>query len=98
MTFGVTRQQLCEFLVFEVVRLNNCTARPKHRINSKFAHLVNENDKVMTENFAESFVDHRNVGLASQRVSELAFHHRKRGFNVRAFTVVGAGPRVSFFH
>jgi hypothetical protein len=39
---------------------------------------VNEHDKVMTENFAKRFVDHRNVGLAPQAVSELAFHHGER--------------------
>jgi hypothetical protein len=33
---------------------------------------VNEYDKVMTENFAERFVDHRNVGLAPQTIAELA--------------------------
>ena len=46
--------------------------RPKYRINAKFAHFVTEHDKVMTENFAKRFVDHRNIGLASQAVSELA--------------------------
>src|SRR5579863_2295417 len=63
-------------------------AMPKHWVNSEFAHFVNEHDKVMTENFAERFIDHRNVGLASQAVAEFPFHHRKRGFNVAAFVVV----------
>lgn len=27
-------------------------------VNAEFAHFVNEYDKVMTENFAECFVDH----------------------------------------
>src|ERR1700734_3786615 len=63
-------------------------SRPKYGVNSEFAHFVNENDKVMTENFAERFVDHRNVGLRPKRVSELTFHHRKRGFNVAALVIV----------
>src|ERR1700730_7693416 len=45
---------------------------PKHRVNAEFAHLVDENDKVMTENFAERLVDHSNVGLAPQAVAKLA--------------------------
>ena len=39
------------------------------RINAKFAHFVDENDKVMTENLAERLVDHRHIGLAPQAVS-----------------------------
>jgi hypothetical protein len=42
----------------------------------------------MTENLTKSFIDHRNVGLASQSVAELAFHHRERGFDVRPFVVM----------
>src|ERR1700674_2567112 len=49
---------------------------------------MNEHDEIMTENFAERFVDHRNVGLAPQTITKFSLHHRKRGFNVRAFMVV----------
>jgi hypothetical protein len=51
-------------------------------------HFVNEHHKVMTKNLTMGFVDHRNIGLAPNRVSELALHHRKRGFNVAALVVV----------
>jgi hypothetical protein len=37
--------------------------RPKHWFNAKFAHLVDEHGQVMTEKFAERFVDHRHNGL-----------------------------------
>jgi hypothetical protein len=49
---------------------------------------VNEYDKVMTENFAKRFVDHRHVGLAPKTVAELAFHHRERGLHIAALVVV----------
>jgi hypothetical protein len=48
---------------------------------------VNEHHKVMTENLAERFVDHRHIGLAAKAVSELALHHRECGFNVAALVV-----------
>jgi hypothetical protein len=35
---------------------DGCLNRPKHRINSEFAHFVNKHDEVMTENFVERFV------------------------------------------
>jgi hypothetical protein len=38
---------------------------------------------IMTENFAERFVDHRNIGLTAKRVSEFPFHHGERRFNNR---------------
>src|ERR1700730_2872992 len=63
-------------------------SRPKHWFNTEFAHFVDEYDKVMTENFAQGFVVHRNVVLAPQAVSELAFHHGECGFNVTALVVV----------
>jgi hypothetical protein len=49
---------------------------------------VNENDKVMTENFAERFIDHRDVGLAPQAISEFALHHGERRFDVRTLVVM----------
>jgi hypothetical protein len=61
---------------------------PEKNILPDFAHFVDEYDKVMAENFAERLVDHRNIGLATQAVSELAFHHRKRGFDIGAFVIV----------
>jgi hypothetical protein len=45
---------------------------------------MNKHDKVMTENFAERFVDHRNVSLATQAVAKLALHHRECGLDVAA--------------
>jgi len=52
-------------------KLDNRTRRPKHGINSQFIHLVDEDYKVMTENLAERFVDHRHIGLAPQSVSRI---------------------------
>lgn len=42
----------------------------------------------MTENLTKSFIDHRNVSLASQTVSEFSLHHAKRGFDIRPLVVV----------
>jgi len=50
--------------------------------------FMDEYDKVMTQHFTESFVDHRNFGLAPETVSKLAFHHAESGLHVRSFVVV----------
>jgi hypothetical protein len=60
---------------------------PEHRVNAKFVHFVDEHDQIMTEHFAQSFVHHRNIGLAAERVAKLPFHHRERGFNIAALVV-----------
>jgi hypothetical protein len=57
--------------------LNNCDGRPEYGVNTKFAHFVNEHDKVMTKDFAERFVDHRNVSLAAKAISELPWSRGK---------------------
>ena len=60
----------------------------QNTVNAKFAHFMNENGKVMTENFAKRFVDHRDVSFAPQAVAELALHHGECGFHIRALVVV----------
>jgi hypothetical protein len=45
--------------------------RPEHRLDSEFAHFVNEYHKVMTENFAERFFGHRDIRFASQSIVTL---------------------------
>src|SRR5258708_953894 len=50
--------------------------------------FMDENDKVMTEYLTKNFVDHSNIGLAPQAVSELSLHHRERGLDVRPFVVM----------
>jgi hypothetical protein len=50
--------------------------------------FLDEYDKVMTENFAERFVNHRNVGLATKPVSEFPLHHGERRFHVTALVIV----------
>jgi len=49
---------------------------------------MDEYHKVMTENFAERFVDHRNIGLAAKAISELTLHHGERGLDVAALVIV----------
>ena len=49
---------------------------------------MNEYDKVMTKNLTESFVDHRDIGLASQAVTELSLHHAEGRFDVGPLMVV----------
>jgi len=46
-------------LVFEVVLFN--TARPKHGVDTKFTHFVNEYDEVMTKHFTKRFIHHRGL-------------------------------------
>jgi hypothetical protein len=58
-----------------LIALNNLYGLPKHRINAKFAYFVDENDKVMTENFAERFVDHRRVAQAFTAPTKLRVPH-----------------------
>ena len=49
---------------------------------------MNKYYEIMTQNLTECFVDHRNIGLAPQAVTEFAFHHAECGFDVRPFVIV----------
>ena len=49
---------------------------------------MNKNYKIVTQNLTQRFVDHRNIGLTTQGVAELAFHHAKRGLDIAAFMVM----------
>lgn len=42
----------------------------------------------MAENFAEGFVDYRNVGLAPQAVTEFPFYHGECGFDIGPLVIV----------
>src|SRR5580704_2459436 len=44
--------------------------------------------EIMTEHFAENFVNHCHIGLAPQAIAELSLHHRERGLDVRPLVVV----------
>ena len=80
-----------EFLNFTLeVALSNLlgAVRPKHRVYTKFAHFVDENDKVVTENLTKRFVDHRRLRLASQTVAKFPLHHAERRFDIGALVVV----------
>lgn len=50
---------------------------------------MDKNYDVMTEHFTKHFVDHRGIGLAAQRGSELPLHHAKGAFHVRPLGTVG---------
>jgi hypothetical protein len=65
---------------------------PELRFQIQLEHALYETADVMTENFAESFVDLRRLGLASQRVSELAPDHVECGFDVRPLVIVPHEP------
>lgn len=58
-------------------------------LNSEFVHFVNKDYKIVAQNLTKRFVDHRGIGLAAKRVSELPFHHAERGFDVAALVVMG---------
>src|SRR5439155_3914964 len=61
---------------------------PKDRFNPKFIHLVNQHHKIVAEHLAQRLVDHCNVSLTPQRISELAFNHAESGFDVRTLVVM----------
>jgi len=61
---------------------------PKYRVNSQFVHFVDQHHEIVTEHFAQRLVNHRNVRLAPQPVSEFPFDHAERGFNIAALMVV----------
>src|SRR5205807_1146028 len=61
---------------------------PKYRVNAQLVHFVNENDDVMTEHLTKRFVDHRNIRLAPQVVSEFPFNHAESGLRIAALVVV----------
>ena len=50
--------------------------------------FVDKYDKVMTKNLTKGFVDHRGFGLTPQTITELAFNHAERGFDIRPLVVV----------
>ena len=47
-------------------------------------HLVDQHNQIVTQNLTKRFVDHGNVSLTAQAISEFSFHHAERGFDVRA--------------
>jgi hypothetical protein len=49
---------------------------------------MNEYDKVMTQNLAQSLMNQRHIGLASEAVTKLPLHHAKGGFDARALGVM----------
>jgi len=50
---------------------------------------MNKHYQIVRENPARSLVNHRDIGLAPQTVSELPPHHAEGGFDVRPLMVVG---------
>jgi len=55
---------------------------PKHRLNAKLALAGDNAANVVSQHFAENFVDHRRVRLAANVVPELPLYHRERGLDV----------------
>lgn len=53
-------------------RLYFCT---EIRLNSKFVHGLNNAAKIMTQHFAQDFIDLCGVGLASETFGKLGFYH-----------------------
>jgi hypothetical protein len=76
------------FLNFRTSRRPNTDLAQK-AVPAASSRTVNQDHEIVTENLAQNFVDHCSIRLAANRVSELPFHHRERGFNVAAFVVVG---------
>ncbi len=61
---------------------------PEYRFNPQFVHFMDENDKVMTENFTKRFIEESGISLASERVTEFPLHHAEGRFNIGALVVV----------
>ena len=49
---------------------------------------MNQDGQIVAENFAEDFVLHRGLGLASDGIPEFSFDGRKNTLYVRSFVVV----------
>lgn len=62
--------------------------RTERKFNTEFVHLMDKNDEVMTQNFTQDLVGHGGIGFRANRIAELAFHHRERGFHVAPLVVV----------
>src|SRR5438034_3962322 len=71
-----------------VTILSDCTIGPKHGFDSEFVHLVNQHDNIVAEHLAQRLIDHRNVSLASQRISKLAFNHAESGLNIGSLMIM----------
>jgi hypothetical protein len=61
---------------------------PEYRVDAQLAHFVDENGKIMTQYFTERFINHRNVGLASETVAEFPLHHAESGFDVGPLVIM----------
>ena len=49
---------------------------------------MNKNHEIMAQNFTKSFINHHDISLAPQTVSEFPLHHAKGGFDVRPLVVM----------
>jgi hypothetical protein len=61
----------------------------KHRLDSEFVNLMNQNHKIVTKDFAKGLVDHGSIGLGTKAVTKFSFHHREGRFEVRPLVVAG---------
>lgn len=74
--------------VFHAVDFSTASVLSKTRVNSEFAHLVDQDHQIVAEHFAQRLVDHRHVRLAAKAVPKLPLHHAEGGFHVRPLVVV----------
>jgi len=56
--------------------------------DAKFFGLVNEHDKIMTENLTKRFVDHCGIRLTAKAVAKLALNHAESGFDIRPLVIM----------
>ena len=61
---------------------------PEHRVNSQFVHFVDEDNKIVTQDFTERFIQHGGIGLAPQSVSKLPLNHAEDRFHIGTEMVV----------
>ena len=61
---------------------------PENRVDTQLVGFMNQDDQVMAQYLTKRFVDHGSIGLAAQRVAELALHHAERGLHIGALVVV----------
>jgi hypothetical protein len=45
---------------------------PKHGVNPKFVHLVNQNHEIVSEHLTQDFVPHRRISAAPQTIAKFA--------------------------
>src|SRR6202023_2542060 len=62
---------------------------PEYRLDAQLALLLDEAAKIVAQDFAKGFIDHRGIGFRADRVAELPLDGGESRFDIAPFVVVG---------